>query len=161
MFIHFFEPEQPSEQNTIFSPSNYSITNGILKMIFEDGDIQFNIGMYRYILTDTNESSAIWYNIEGGTVAVTENLLSFAPQGGGRIHYMPYQLANINGFKELISDFAFMASRSTDGKMLKFLPETEALMNQINNFHHENLINNCLDLGEFDKLKVLVENGMI
>jgi len=147
MSIGFYNGGNDINQNNFINPCNYSIEDNVMTMRFEEGDINLVVGINRYILL-SNSSNYIKYDYKSNMLVVTNNKLNFKTPNGVIVDYTPSQIARFDGIIDKIKEFV-------RNPIIRLEKETEVLVNHIMEFHKEELINTCLESGNYDELNKL------
>lgn len=137
--------------NHAFTPNNFGLTDGIIKLYFKDGDISLTIGRNQYLL-ESKDDTIIEYNLESKKIINNDTAFIFTTTEGLRAQYFLFQLINIKGISEAIQEFV-EGSMSDDN--IKFDESTNKLIEQIMDYHKEELINSHLEQGNYEELKKL------
>lgn len=127
-------------ENT-FNVDNFGVNDGVLKMYFKDGDIQLIIGRNIYLL-ESNVNSFIEYDLATHQVLNKTANFVFVTKEGLKGQYMLSQLTNFKGISDAINEFV---SSSLDENNIRLDKSTHELVEQIMDFHKDNLVNVHLD----------------
>ena len=132
-----FYNEENMYQNNIIHPSNYSEENNIVTLKFEYGEIELVVGVNKYVLL-SGENNYIKFDKSTNTIVRTSNTLFFKTPNAVIVEYIPSQIANFKGVFDLIKNFSY-------NPYIKLEKETDILVEQIMDFHKDNLVNAHLD----------------